>query len=114
MNSTLKPESLVKKSKAQQKIAEDRAAAKVTRKAVRIFFDIHSCSEMQFYYTYTTSLWQCCLLINHLSGLRACNGCEFFYSRNTNFKRTTRKGEKLFSREPLRIKRSTLLQHVTL
>lgn len=34
--STLKPETLVKKSKAQQKTAEERAAAKVARQAVRI------------------------------------------------------------------------------
>lgn len=34
--STLKPETLVKKSKAQQKTAEERAAAKVARKAVCI------------------------------------------------------------------------------
>lgn len=36
VNSTLKPETLVKKSKAQQKTAEERAAAKVARKAVCI------------------------------------------------------------------------------
>lgn len=34
--STLKPETLVKKSKAQQKTAEERAAAKVVRQAVCI------------------------------------------------------------------------------
>lgn len=34
--STLKPETLVKKSKAQQKTAEERAAAKVARQAVCI------------------------------------------------------------------------------
>lgn len=35
-SSTLKPETLAKKQKAQQKISEERTAAKVTRKAVRI------------------------------------------------------------------------------
>lgn len=44
VNSTLKPETLVKKSKAQQKTAEERAAAKVARKAAnqekrKIIFD---------------------------------------------------------------------------
>lgn len=44
--STLKPETLVKKSKAQQKTAEERAAAKVARKAVCIndlSLDVMSC-----------------------------------------------------------------------